>query len=105
MPLADGNNYGLASQYQAVKKYRLDADASIELELSAYGMYILTSETFAGVSMLFQKSYSAIDFNILLDPNNVNRNYFKIEQKKDGNTITVTNLSSSSSCMFSINKL
>lgn len=105
VPLADGNNNGLASKYQASKQYRLEPDSSTELRLEKYGVYILTSETLAGVSMMFQKAYSAQDLKIISDPNNVNSNYFKIEQINDGDTVKVTNLSSSYSCTFSINRL
>lgn len=105
VPLADGNNNGLASKYQASKQYMLEPDSSTELTLEKYGMYIITSETLAGVSMIFQKAYSTQDLKIILDPNNVNSNYFKVEQINDGDTIKVTNLSSSYSCTFSINRL
>lgn len=105
LPLADGNHNGLASKFQAVKQYRLGANLSVEFKLENYGMYILTSETLAGVSMLFQKAYGSRDFRILLDPNNVNSNYFKVEQINDGDTVKVSNLSSSIDCTFSINRL
>ena len=105
LPLADGNHNGLASKFQAVKQYRLEANSSVEFKLENYGMYILTSETLAGVSMLFQKAYSSKDLRILLDPNNVNSNYFKVEQINDGDTVKVSNLSSSIDCTFSINRL
>lgn len=105
LPLADGNHNGLASKFQAVKQYRLGANSSVEFKLEKYGMYILTSETLAGVSMLFQKAYSSKDLRILLDPNNVNSNYFKVEQINDGDTVKVSNLSSSIDCTFSINRL
>lgn len=105
MPVATMEKKGLVSAGQGIVEYRLEAESYVDIGPINYGIYLLVSEQSVGSSVLFQLSYAMADFKILLDPSNIIKSVFNIEQTKEGSkTIRVTNLRSSFQ-RFSINRL
>ncbi len=104
--VASMDKAGLAERCQGRTIYSLAPDEFIDIYIEYYGIYLFVSETLEGTSLLFQKSYSKNNFKIILDPSNIQGFRYKLEQLNDGDRgIRVTNLSSSVTQRFSLNRL
>lgn len=104
--VASMDKAGLAERCQGRTIYSLAPDEFIDIYIEYYGIYLFVSETLDGTSLLFQKSYSKNNFKIILDPSNIQGFRYKLEQLNDGDRgIRVTNLSSSVTQRFSLNRL
>lgn len=97
---------GFAEKCQGKTLYSLKPEEFIDIHIDIYGLYMFVSETFHGTSLLFQAAYSVYDFRIVSDISGIQGRLFKIEKLEDGDkSIRVTNLSSSNTQIFSLNRL
>lgn len=104
--VASMDKAGLAERSQGRTFYSLAPGEFIDIHIEYYGMYLFVSETLYGVSLLFQIAYSKNSFKIVLDPSHIQGDMYKLEQLNDGDkSVRVTNLNSSLTQKFSLNRL